>query len=105
MADSSKYDAFLEEINSLEKQVYFLIQKGNELLAKNSALEKKTKQLEKENEVLRLKIEEIEKKLSGNVSTFDSELFGTFNAPPEDKENLKKKINELIVKIDRQLSS
>ena len=105
MADSSKYDAFLEEINSLEKQVYFLVQKGNELIAKNSTLEKKTKQLEKENEVLRLKIDEIEKKLSGNVTNFDSELFGTFNGPLDDKESLKKKINELIVKIDRQLSS
>jgi len=105
LPDSSKYGAFLEEINALEKQVYFLVQKGNELIARNSALEKKTKQLEKENEVLRLKIEEIEKKLSGNVTSFDSDLFGTFNSPIENKENLKKKINELIIKIDRQLSS
>ncbi len=105
MADSSKYDVFLDEMNSLEKQVYFLVQKGNELLAKNNALEKKTKLLEKENEVLRLKIEEIEKKLTGNVANFDSDLFNTFNAPFDDKENLKKKINELISKIDRQLSS
>lgn len=105
MAESSKYEAFLDEINSLEKQIYFLVQKGNELIAKNSSLEKKTKQLEKENEVLRLKIEEIEKKFTGNVTNFDSELFETFNKPIDDKENLKKKINELIVKIDRQLSS
>ena len=105
MADSSKYDTFLLEINSLEKQVYLLVQKGNELYAKNSSLEKKTKQLEKENEVLRLKIEEIEKKFSGNAVNYESELFGNFNVPIEDKDNLKKKINELIVKIDRQLSS
>jgi len=105
LADSSKYDVFLDELNSLEKQVYFLVQKGNELLAKNAALDKKTKQLEKENEVLRLKIEEIEKKLSGTVSNFDTELFGTLGSPIDDKENLKKKINDLIIKIDRQLSS
>jgi predicted nucleic acid-binding Zn-ribbon protein len=105
LADSSKYEAFLNEINSLEKQVYLLVQKGNELFAKNSSLEKKTKQLEKENEVLRSKIEEIEKKLSGNVTNFETELFNSFSVPYEDKDNLKKKINELIVKIDRQLSS
>lgn len=105
MADSSKYEAFLNEINTLEKQVYLLVQKGNELFARNSSLEKKTKQLEKENEVLRIKIEEIEKKLSGNVTNFETELFNNFNTPFEDKDNLKKKINELIVKIDRQLSS
>jgi predicted nucleic acid-binding Zn-ribbon protein len=105
LADSSKYEAFLNEINALEKQIYLLVQKGNELFAKNSSLEKKTKQLEKENEMLRIKLDEIERKLSGNVTNFETELFNNFHSPIEDKDNLKKKINELIVKIDRQLSS
>ena len=105
MADNSKYAVFLEEINSLEKQVYLLVQKGNEFIAKNSSLDKKIKQLEKENEALRLKIEDIERKLTGGVSNFDTEIFTSFGSTGDERDNLKKKINELIIKIDRQLSS
>ncbi len=62
MAETSKYDNFMEELTSLEKQIYFFIQKSEELLKDREKNEKRISQLETENEVLALKLNEIESK-------------------------------------------
>ena len=56
MAESSKYDIFIDELNALEKQIYFFLQKGDELSDANQALENRIVILEKENN-LKVKIE------------------------------------------------
>jgi predicted RNase H-like nuclease (RuvC/YqgF family) len=96
LAEKDKYDLFLEELAFLENQVYALLQKGEELTARNKELEKEVKQLQNENEVLKLKLEEcgeIESRLKNSVLT-DSE-----------REALKKKIDDLLKRIDYHMRS
>ncbi|RMD50370.1 MAG: hypothetical protein D6830_02870 [Ignavibacteria bacterium] len=96
MPENSKYDFFMDELNSLEKQIYQLIQKSEVMLEEQSALQKKIEQLEAENEVLRLKIEELESFNPGR------DLSGLSN---EDRSALKAKIDEFISKIDNHIGS
>ena len=104
MSDTSKYDFFMDELSSLEKQLYSFVQKSFESTEKNTRLEKKVNQLEKENEVLRLKIDEIESKLNNSLFS-DADIFANDSLSLEDREFLQSKIGELISKIDYHLRS
>ena len=104
MAESSKYDIFLDELNALEKQIYYFIQKGSELLDANQALSNRITLLERENENLKKKITEIESKVSKSLFN-DENFFGNGNLNVEEKEALKNKINDLIARIDYHLRS
>lgn len=103
MGERTKYDLFMEELTSLEKQVYFLVQKNRELADNIIEFSKTNKNLEKENEVLKLKIEELEtksaKSSSHNTERNNKEDF-VFN-----KDLMKKQIEDLVNKIDFHLSS
>ncbi|MDH7605514.1 MAG: hypothetical protein QHH13_11480 [Melioribacter sp.] len=104
MAELSKYDMFLEELSSLEKEIYYFIQKGAELIEANEALSNRINQLEKENETLKKRLSEIESKIS--KSMFNEEnLFGVERFNAEEREALKNKISELIARIDYHLRS
>jgi predicted nucleic acid-binding Zn-ribbon protein len=104
LAETSKYDLFLDELNALEKQIYYLIQKSSELFDANQALNNRISLLERENDLLKKKIGEMDSKI-GRATTKDDNLFGnnTFNS--EEKEVLKNKIADLISKIDYHLRS
>lgn len=102
MSDSSKYNIFLEELSSLEKQIYVFQQKFEETLEQKLALEKKVKQLEQERDVLNLKYEELETELN-NFKSEGFEFPKTGNIDPKDREQLKLKIGDLINKIDHHL--
>lgn len=104
MAEGSKYDLFIDELNALEKQIYFFIQKGAELLEANQALSNRLTLLEKENDNLKKKISEIESKVSKSLFNGDN-LLGTESLKLEDREALKSKISELIARIDYHLRS
>ncbi len=99
MSETSKYTQFLEELNSLEKQIYTYVQKNNELLLEKEETEKEAVSLRKENEVLKLKNEELEEKLekgaSGMLDGMDS----------EERAALKSKLDRLINKIDYHIGS
>lgn len=104
MGEGSKYDLFLDELNALEKQIYYFIQKGSELMEANQALNNRIILLEKENDILKKKISEIELKV--NKTLFNEEnLFGSETIKLEEREALKSKIGELIAKIDYHLRS
>lgn len=104
MSEISKYDLFADELNALEKQIYYFLQKGSDLQEANQALNNRITLLERENDSLKKKISEIESKVS--KSSFNGEhLFGGENFNLEEKEALKNKINELIAKIDYHLRS
>lgn len=104
MPESSKYDFFMDELSSLEKQIYKFLQKNSDITEENKALQKRIKQLEKENEVLKLKVDDIEVKLNNAfIDTENSQFGGLFN--DEEKTQLKNKINDLITKIDFHLRS
>ncbi|MEW6508933.1 MAG: hypothetical protein AB1432_14435 [Bacteroidota bacterium] len=104
MGEGSKYDLFIDELNALEKQIYYFIQKGSELIDSNKALNNKIVQLEKENDILKRKISEIELKI--NKTLFNEvNLFGSETIKLEEREALKNKISELIARIDYHLRS
>jgi len=104
LPETTKYDLFLEELNTLEKQIYYFIQKGSELIDANQALNNRINILEKENDSLKKRISEIESKLS-KTNINEGNLFGKENLKLEEREVLKGKISELIAKIDYHLRS
>lgn len=104
MAESSRYDFFMDELSSLEKQIYIIAQKCDELMEEKGALEKTIKQVKEENEVLRLQLEEKERNVSRSESN-NTDLFGETSLKSEEKEVIKEKITNLINKIDNHLRS
>lgn len=103
MAERSRYDLFMDELSTLEKQVYFLVQKNRELADNVVDSNKVNKNLEKENEILKLRIQELETKLA-NSSSQESGI----NMKAEiafDKDLMKKQIDDLVTVIDYHLSS
>lgn len=104
MPDTSKYDFFMDELSSFEKQVYKHLQKSSDITEENKNLHKKLKQLEKENEVLKLKVDDIETKLNNAfIDTESSKINELFDE--DEREKIKRRINELISKIDIHLRS
>jgi hypothetical protein len=104
LSEISKYDLFIDELNALEKQIYYFLQKGSDLQEANQALNNRIILLERENDTLKKKISEIEGKVG--KSLFNGEnIFGGENFNLEEKEALKNKISELIAKIDYHLRS
>ena len=103
MSETSKYDLFLEELGSLEKQIYYFIQKGTELAESNQGLNNRITLLERENEALKKKLAELEAKVSKNLMNEQNLFDSSFNI--EEKEALKSKITEMIAKIDYHLRS
>ena len=103
MAESSKYDFFTDELTALEKQIYVFLQKNEELQHENRELSNRVKNIDKENEVLKLKLQEIETKLNHFEENGSQNYSEAFN--PEEKEDLKNKISDLISKIDYHLRS
>lgn len=90
---ATKYDNLMNELTSLEKEVYQYIQKSKELSERNKELEAKVSKLEKGNELLKLKLEE--GSASGKEQLKNKNL----------DSNLKGRIDDLIDKIDYHLSS
>ena len=60
MSEKNKYDSLLEELSSLEKQVYIYVQRNQELNKSINQLTNKNRVLQQENELLKLKLEEKE---------------------------------------------
>ena len=104
MADQSIYDFFLDELFSLEKHIYMVVERSNELIEEKLALEKTIKNLKDENEILKLKLEQLEK-VTHNQD-FSGDLFaGEEIYDSEDREAIKTKIADLINKINDHLRS
>ena len=104
MAETSKYDLFIDELNTLEKQIYYFIPKGSELFDANEALNNRITLLERENDLLKKKVNEIELKVSKTLFK-EENIFSNGSLNSEEKETLKIKLGELIAKIDYHLRS
>ena len=103
MAETSKYDFFMNELTSLEKQIYSFIQSNFELFEENKELKRKVKQAEKENEVLKLQLTEFEERLSRRSENIG--LLSNGSIDQEEREHIRSKIDDLINKIDFHLRS
>ncbi|MBN1299634.1 MAG: hypothetical protein JW995_00315 [Melioribacteraceae bacterium] len=103
MPESSKYDLFMDELLSLEKQIGVFAQRCDELVEQNNYYKDQIFNMEQENQALKNKIKEIEIQLSKQSNNED--LFGGNSLTAEDREQLKEKVGELINKIDHHLRS
>ncbi len=103
MTSSTKYDLFMDELNSLEKMVLGYIQKADSLNDENKLLKVKLKLLEEEKEVLKNKVDELE-----NNSYFPKSNTEKMEFPKTelyDRESVKNQIDSFISKIDYYISS
>jgi len=100
LSELTKYDFFINELLELEKSIYLLVQKDDELFLEKKALIKELKLLKDENEILRMKLEEAESKTDDFDVTSNKLLLNS-----KDKKITKEKIDELINKIDNHLRS
>lgn len=102
MSEGSKYDFFLNELGSLEKQVDEFVHKFKNLKEKNQELNAQINHLKNENEILRLRNEELEDKLK-DLMDEGSDIFHSLSK--EERINFKKVIDGLIANIDYHLRS
>lgn len=104
MAEPTKYDSFFDELSALEKQVYFFKRKHDELKQFKDDNKSKLVELEKDNMILKSRVDELETKLqSGDFVS--GQYMGDLFSTAEEKGKLKKKIEDLIKKVDNHLSS
>lgn len=103
MPDSSKYDIFMDELLSLEKQMGVFALKSDEIAEANAELREQVIRLEEENRALKNKIKEIELQLSSPAGNDD--VFENTSITAEEREEIKNKISKLISKLDYHLRS
>ncbi len=96
MKENSSYEIFLDELTSLEKQIYAYVKRSEEVFEENKRLKEKINELETENDILKIKIEEMEKKTENQPSSKIDDI---------EKEKIKRRIDELIEKIDFHMRS
>jgi peptidoglycan hydrolase CwlO-like protein len=99
LADKTKYDSLLNDIQHVETQVSVLKNKYKDALERNRELEGYLNELKKENFELKQKISDIEEQFNNQ----DVNSFSSLNL--KEKEALKIKLQNLISRIDYHLSS
>jgi predicted nuclease with TOPRIM domain len=90
----------MDELIALEKSVYQLVLRQEEVSEEKEILLKELKTLKDENEILRIRLEDVERKSATVGEIFDESLFDS-----NDKEVIKDRIDILINKIDNHLRS
>ena len=91
----------MDELVALEKQIYIVVQREEEVVEEKAALLKELQNLKDENEILKIKLSDAEKRVKQNGEFLgESDLLNS-----ESKEEVKNKIDELINKIDNHLRS
>ena len=103
MADYSKFDILLKDLNTVETQVAILNNKYKDGLQKNQDLENAVKELKLENAFLVEKLSKLDSELQNLQSGTDQDLFNSLNM--KEKEDLKLKLRNLLSKIDFHISS
>lgn len=94
----------MEELLSLEKQIYTVVQKSDELVDENNDLREEIENLQVENGALKNKLREIETSLTNQISD-KKDLFSENSININEKEEIKEKIQNLISRLDYHLRS
>ncbi|MDR3609308.1 MAG: hypothetical protein P4L27_01945 [Ignavibacteriaceae bacterium] len=103
MAEYSKYDIIVKDLNLIETQVSLLNDKYKDELQKNKELENTVNKLQKENAFLVDKLAKLESEIENLQSGHNQDLFHSLNM--KEKEELKLKLRNLLSKIDYHISS
>jgi hypothetical protein len=103
VAEFSKFDILIKDLNLVETQVSILNNKYKDELQKNQDLEKSLIALKSENTFLIEKLSKLESELQNLQSGNNLDLFNSLNM--KEKEELKLKLRNLLSKIDYHISS
>jgi septal ring factor EnvC (AmiA/AmiB activator) len=103
VAEFSKFDILIKDLNLVETQVSILNNKYKDELQKNQDLEKTLKAVKTENTFLVEKLSKLESELQNLQSGNNLDLFNSLNM--KEKEELKLKLRNLLSKIDYHISS
>jgi cell division protein FtsB len=103
VAEYSKYDIIVKDLDLIESQVSLLNVKYKDELQKNQELESTVNQLRKENAFLVDKLAKLESEIENLHSGNNHDLFHSLNM--KEKEELKLKLRNLLSKIDYHISS
>ena len=103
MADYSKYDILLKDLDLVETQVGILNDKYKDELRINQDLVSAVKELKLQNAFLVEKLSKFESEIQGLQSGSNQDLFHSLNM--KEKEELKLKLRNLLSKIDYHISS
>jgi Icc-related predicted phosphoesterase len=103
LAEYSKYDVLVKDLNLIETQVGILSSKYKDAVETNQDLENAIKDMQKENAFLVQKISKLEGEIENFQFGVNQDIFNTLNT--KEKEEIKLKLKNLISKIDYHLSS
>jgi hypothetical protein len=103
LADYSKYDILIKDLDIVETQVSVLNNKYKDELQKNQDLENTIIKLKEENAFIVGKLSKLESALQNLQSGNNLDLFHSLNM--KEKEELKLKLRNLLSKIDFHISS
>jgi hypothetical protein len=103
VAEFSKFDILIKDLNLVETQVSILNNKYKDELRKNQDLEKTLIAVKSENTFLIEKLSKLESELQNLQSGNNLDLFNSLNM--KEKEELKLKLRNLLSKIDYHISS
>jgi len=103
LAEYSKYELLIRDLNLIETQVSVLNNKYKDELQRNQDLENAVKELKLENVHLVEKLSKLDSELQNLQSGSDQDLFHSLNM--KEKEDLKLKLRNLLSKIDYHISS
>jgi hypothetical protein len=103
LAEYSKYEILIRDLNLIESQVSVLNNKYKDELQRNQDLENAVKELKLENAYLVEKLSKLDSELQNLQTGSDQDLFHSLNM--KEKEDLKLKLRNLLSKIDYHISS
>jgi len=103
LAEYSKFDILLKDLNIVESQVTVLNNRYKDELQKNQDLEKIVKEVKAENAFLVEKLSKLESELQDLQSGNNPDLFHSLSL--KEKEELKLKLRNLLSKLDYHISS
>jgi hypothetical protein len=103
LAEYSKYEILIKDLNLIESQVSVLNNKYKDELQRNQDLENSVNEMKLENAYLVEKLSKLDSELQNLQTGNDQDLFHSLNM--KEKEDLKLKLRNLLSKIDYHISS
>jgi len=99
----SKYESIINDLNLIETQAEVLKNKAKDIGLRNIQVERTLEQLKAENAALNQKVVKLEGEIDKLIGKTELNIFNSLTS--KEKETLKSKIENLIIKIDYHLSS
>ena len=103
MNELSKYESIISDLNLIETQAEVLKNKAKDIELRNIQVERTIEQLKAENAALNQKVAKLEGEIDKLIGKTELNIFNSLTS--KEKETLKSKIENLIIKIDYHLSS